>query len=101
MLVLQTLFLLGIFSSQLDLLRLNTGSQSRVVTACTMLKRMLFRYQGHISAALVLGGVDATGPHLYQVRFESNDIYYVYIVYCMSLLYLIDIIHYININICM
>lgn len=28
---------------------------------------MLFRYQGHISAALVLGGVDSTGPHLYSV----------------------------------
>lgn len=31
--------------AQLDLLRLSTGTQSRVVTACTMLKRMLFRYQ--------------------------------------------------------
>lgn len=54
-------------SSQLDLLRLSTGSPSRVVTACTMLKRMLFRYQGHVSAALVLGGVDSSGAHLYQV----------------------------------
>lgn len=25
------------------------------------------RHQGHISAALVLGGVDCTGPHLYTV----------------------------------
>ena len=25
------------------------------------------RYQGHIGAALVLGGIDATGPHLYTV----------------------------------
>jgi 20S proteasome alpha/beta subunit len=25
------------------------------------------RYQGHIGAALVLGGVDATGPHLFTV----------------------------------
>lgn len=57
-----------IISSQLDLLRMNTGgSQSRVVTACTMLKRMLFRYQGHVSAALVLGGVDVNGPHVYQI----------------------------------
>ncbi|CAN0537125.1 unnamed protein product, partial [Ectocarpus sp. 8 AP-2014] len=52
---------------QLDLLRLSTGTQSRVVTACTMLKRMLFRYQGYVSAALVLGGVDVTGPHLYNI----------------------------------
>ncbi|CAM9724773.1 unnamed protein product [Ectocarpus sp. 4 AP-2014] len=54
-------------SGQLDLLRLSTGTQSRVVTACTMLKRMLFRYQGYVSAALVLGGVDVTGPHLYNI----------------------------------
>ena len=27
----------------------------------------LYRYQGHVSAALVLGGVDVTGPHLYSV----------------------------------
>lgn len=45
----------------------NTDTQSRVVTAMTLLKRMLFQYQGHVSAALVLGGVDITGPHLYTV----------------------------------
>jgi len=57
-----------LISSQLELLRLNTGgSQSRVVTACTALKRMLYRYQGHISAALVLGGCDVNGPHVYQI----------------------------------
>ena len=32
-----------------------------------MLKRHLFKYQGHVSAALVLGGVDVTGPHLYTI----------------------------------
>ena len=26
------------------------------------------RYQGAVSAALVLGGVDVTGPHLHAVR---------------------------------
>jgi 20S proteasome subunit beta 2 len=57
-----------LISSQLELLRMNTdGSQSRVVTACTMLKRMLYRYQGHVSAALVLGGCDINGPHVYQI----------------------------------
>jgi len=25
------------------------------------------RYQGHIGAALILGGVDCTGPHLYTI----------------------------------
>lgn len=57
-----------LISSQMELLRLNTSdSQSRVVTSCTLLKRMLFRYQGHVSAALVLGGCDIDGPHLYQI----------------------------------
>jgi len=69
---------------------MNTGKQPRVITACTMLKRMLFRYQGlseppptparaspdvpplplaagHVSAALVLGGMDCNGPSLYTV----------------------------------
>jgi len=57
----------GLISSQLELHRLRTGCDSRVVTAMTMLKRMLFKYQGNVSAALVLGGVDITGPHLYTV----------------------------------
>eukprot|EP00559_Dactyliosolen_fragilissimus_P004515 CAMPEP_0184856262 /NCGR_PEP_ID=MMETSP0580-20130426/1441_1 /TAXON_ID=1118495 /ORGANISM="Dactyliosolen fragilissimus" /LENGTH=297 /DNA_ID=CAMNT_0027351185 /DNA_START=147 /DNA_END=1040 /DNA_ORIENTATION=+ len=57
-----------LISSNLELLRMNTGmKQSRVVTACTLLKRMLFRYQGHIGAALVLGGCDSKGPHVYQI----------------------------------
>lgn len=57
----------GLIASQLELHRMATGKQPRVVTACTMLKRMLYRYQGHVSAALVLGGVDCNGPHLYTV----------------------------------
>ena len=52
---------------QLELLSLTLGRESRVVTAVTKLKRHLHRYQGHVSAALVLGGVDVTGPHLYTV----------------------------------
>jgi len=57
----------GLISSQLELHRLATGREPRVVTAKTMLQQMLFRYQGHISAALILGGVDVTGPSLYTV----------------------------------
>jgi len=57
----------ALVSSQLKLHKLATGRDSRVVTAMTLLKRMLFRYQGHVSAALVLGGVDVTGGHLYSV----------------------------------
>jgi 20S proteasome subunit beta 2 len=57
-----------LISSQLELLRMNTHSPSRVVTACTLLKRRLFQYQGHISAALVLGGCDINGPAVYQIH---------------------------------
>jgi 20S proteasome subunit beta 2 len=57
-----------LISSQLELLRMNTHSQSRLVTACTLLKRRLFQYQGNISAALVLGGCDINGPTIYQIH---------------------------------
>jgi len=39
----------------------------RVVTALRMLKQHLFKHQGYVGAALVLGGVDSEGPHLYTV----------------------------------
>merc|ERR1711998_561066 len=54
-------------ASQLELHRMQTGRQSRVGTALAMMKQMLFRYQGNISAALVLGGVDFKGPYIYTV----------------------------------
>lgn len=56
-----------LISSQLSLLEMNTKTKSRVVTACTLLKRMLFRYQGNIGAALVLGGCDINGPQVYHI----------------------------------
>mmetsp|Transcript_3052 Transcript_3052/g.8891 ORF Transcript_3052/g.8891 Transcript_3052/m.8891 type:complete len:277 (-) Transcript_3052:549-1379(-) len=57
----------GMISSQLDLHRYALQRQTRVVTAMTLLKSHLFKYQGHVSAALVLGGVDVRGPHLFTV----------------------------------
>ncbi len=56
-----------VISSQLELHRLATGQEPRVNTAMTRLKQKLFQYQGHVSAALVLGGVDVEGSHLYTV----------------------------------
>ncbi|XP_067416346.1 proteasome subunit beta type-7-like [Emydura macquarii macquarii] len=55
-------------SSNMELHSLSTGRPPRVVTACRFLKQMLFRYQGHIGASLILGGVDPTGPHLYGIH---------------------------------
>lgn len=46
---------------------MTTNRKARVITACQMLKQMLFRYRGHISAALILGGVDVEGAHLYTI----------------------------------
>lgn len=73
----------------MELHALNSGRTPRVVTAMTMLKQYLFRlvflihplsdlyripdthtvlrHQGQVGAALVLGGVDSTGPHLFTV----------------------------------
>lgn len=51
-------------ATQLELHRLNSGRQVRVVAANRLLRQYLFRYQGHVSAALVLGGVDINGPYL-------------------------------------
>jgi 20S proteasome subunit beta 2 len=56
-----------VISGQLYLHRMATGRQSRVTTARKMLSETLFRYQGHVSAALVLGGVDINGPHIHTV----------------------------------
>ncbi|XP_041530164.1 proteasome subunit beta type-7-like [Microtus oregoni] len=58
-----------LISSNLELHSLTTSCLPRVVTAYRMLKQMLFRYQGYRyqGAALVLEGVDVTGPHLYSI----------------------------------
>merc|ERR1712217_869739 len=53
--------------SQMELHRMATATQPRVCTVVRRLSSMLFRYQGYIGCALVLGGVDVTGPHLYQI----------------------------------
>eukprot|EP00538_Stauroneis_constricta_P001105 CAMPEP_0119573294 /NCGR_PEP_ID=MMETSP1352-20130426/45048_1 /TAXON_ID=265584 /ORGANISM="Stauroneis constricta, Strain CCMP1120" /LENGTH=290 /DNA_ID=CAMNT_0007622981 /DNA_START=198 /DNA_END=1070 /DNA_ORIENTATION=+ len=61
-----------LISSQLELLRMNTHTESRIVTACTLLKRRLFRYQGNIGAHLILGGCDINGPQLYQIHAHGS-----------------------------
>lgn len=46
---------------------MNTGRIVPVCTANTLIKQMLFRYQGHVGAALILGGHDLDGPQLYCI----------------------------------
>lgn len=62
-------------SAELDMHSLNTGrSVVPVICASMLLRRTLFRYQGHIGAALVLGGVDKSGPQIYCIYpCGSND----------------------------
>ncbi|KAF6036466.1 PUP1 [Bugula neritina] len=45
-------------AAQLELHSLNTGRVSRVTSACQLLKQYLFRYQGHIGAALYVPSDD-------------------------------------------
>ncbi|EKM51262.1 uncharacterized protein PHACADRAFT_187814 [Phanerochaete carnosa HHB-10118-sp] len=63
-----TEFTTALIASNMEMHALSTGRKPRVVTAMTMLKQMLYRYQGHIGAALVLGGVDINGPHLFTIH---------------------------------
>merc|ERR1712045_13841 len=37
-----------------------------------MVKQMLFRYQGHIGTYLIMGGVDVTGPSLYEIAAHGS-----------------------------
>jgi len=62
----------ALISSKLALHRLATGRPSRMATALTMLKQMLFKYQGHIGAYLVLGGIDITGPQLHTIHAHGS-----------------------------
>lgn len=55
-------------SSQMNLQRLEANvDKLSVVMAKTLLKRYLFQYQGHVSAALILGGFDKNGPQLTSI----------------------------------
>jgi 20S proteasome subunit beta 2 len=65
-----TEFVTQMVSSELELHRLNTKRESRVSQVEAKLTSHLFKYQGHIGAALIVGGVDVNGPAL--VNFFDN-----------------------------
>ncbi|KAJ0055237.1 hypothetical protein NL108_013545, partial [Boleophthalmus pectinirostris] len=56
-----------ILSSNLTIYSLNSGRNPRMIMAANILQDMLYRYHGTIGANLILGGVDCTGNHLYEV----------------------------------
>ncbi|CAG9312422.1 PSMB7_1 [Blepharisma stoltei] len=57
---------------QLELLRLYSGRQSRVITAITLLTEHLFKYGGNIGAYLIVGGVDASGAQLFMISADGT-----------------------------
>ncbi|XP_041826723.1 proteasome subunit beta type-10 [Melanotaenia boesemani] len=56
-----------IMASNVELHMLNTGRPPLVAMVTRQLKQMLYRYQGHMGASVIVGGVDVTGAHLYSV----------------------------------
>ncbi|MCQ2816076.1 MAG: proteasome subunit beta [archaeon] len=60
-------------SSELELHRLYTGRESRIAHAEARLCQHLFRYQGHVGAHLIIGGVDCKGPQLVTISAYGNS----------------------------
>lgn len=58
----------------LELHRLNTGSQNRLATAVTKMANHLFNYMGHIGAGIILGGIDIKGPQIWSVDPHGHTI---------------------------
>ncbi len=54
-------------SEQIELQRLFTERESRIQSAVSLCRRILYQSQGFISAALVMGGFDLSGGQLYAI----------------------------------
>ena len=67
-----TEFVTAMISSQLELHSMNMNRKPRVVTALTLLKQHLYKYQGHVGAYLIVGGVDPTGAHLMSIHAHGS-----------------------------
>lgn len=64
-----------LIASNLELHALSQNRQPKVITALTMLKQHLFKYQGYLGAYLIVAGVDPAGAHLMSVQAHgSTDI---------------------------
>eukprot|EP00916_Digyalum_oweni_P003944 GHVL01007025.1.p1 GENE.GHVL01007025.1~~GHVL01007025.1.p1 ORF type:complete len:205 (+),score=37.45 GHVL01007025.1:97-711(+) len=57
----------NLMESKITLHSLQTNREARVNTVITMLSQHLFKYQGHLGCAIILGGVDITGPSLCMI----------------------------------
>lgn len=58
---------------ELELHRLNTHSENRVLHAATRLCANAFKYGGHVGTHLIVGGFDATGPVLIECQHDGNQ----------------------------
>ncbi|ODQ81903.1 hypothetical protein BABINDRAFT_58703 [Babjeviella inositovora NRRL Y-12698] len=61
-----------LIGSNLELHSLHLNRKPRVVTAMTMLKQHLYKYQGHIGAYLIVAGTDPTGAHLFSIHAHGS-----------------------------
>lgn len=61
-----------LIASNLELHSLSQNRKPRVITALTMLKQHLFKYQGYLGAYLIVAGVDPTGAHLLSVQAHGS-----------------------------
>nr|CAD2161939.1 unnamed protein product [Meloidogyne enterolobii] len=58
----------AMMETEMELFELNNeGKKARVMMAGRRLRQYLFQYQGHVSAYLLVCGVDATGAYLFEV----------------------------------
>ncbi|EDO07220.1 putative proteasome subunit beta 7 [Babesia bovis T2Bo] len=53
--------------NNIELLRLNLKQKPKVQMCVSMLVHELFKYQGYKQCALILGGYDSKGPHLFSI----------------------------------
>ncbi|PVH17685.1 proteasome subunit beta type-2 [Candidozyma duobushaemuli] len=61
-----------LIASNLELHAMWQSRQPRVITALTLLKQHLFKYQGHLGAYLIVAGSDPTGSHLMSVQAHGS-----------------------------
>lgn len=60
-------------SANLRLQELNSGKKARLITALRIAKQHLFKHKGYVGAYLLIGGIDPTGPHLYDVSANGTS----------------------------
>ena len=70
-----TFYIKHLMASNMELMRLNTGRETRVSTVVARLTSLLHKYQGHIGAALIIGGYDVKGPQLVMISPYGNCSY--------------------------